>query len=680
MSLRIAAAAAGLSMCCLPVAAFHEDRQLRTVEMHGVRVRVEGASDKPWADLRLVVEMQLAMVEDTAASPPLADDLAFFLEKEYRRLGYRTANVEWNIVGGEAVLTATEGERETVGAISVEGTDEISQEELNDYLLRPTKERLGSLGNEVPLVESEINDGAGLVQRLLQAKGFLRATVDPPAFVPATAGKTDIKVVVHEGPRSVFGQIAINGELPEKALDVAAEAQAMRGQPFNEVKVEELRARIDREAQLAGHFAAKVTENFRTNPGGGEVPVVIAVNLGPVFLVSKVEAAESFSRGAERIINAGFRPAEGRVWSTEDLDLMQRRVLDTGIFTRVDVEPVTATDRQAALILRLSGVEGPRRTLGIYGGYETLKGAIVGVEWRHVNFMDTGSALRIRAGYEAGFEGGIRWIDPAIFNSPYTSDTELSAKTISLYDYTHNYLKLRSALSRQFTRHIAANVYVSVSTDTASSDDLTPEELGPDSYNTTALGGTVSIDYRDNPVLPHRGFMASLGIEAGMADIEYLRTDIRVSWYQPITKKLRVAANVQASAIAAPDGVERLPIDSRLFNGGASTVRSFAEKELGPQSAQGETPIGGTLVHSANFEFSYEVIDNLEIAVFADAGALSRDDDSLFAMPDDFRYAIGLGIRYALPVGPLRIDYGFNPDKRPGERSGALHVTFGFAF
>jgi outer membrane protein assembly complex protein YaeT len=624
--------------------------------------------------------MQLAMVEDESATPPLADDLAFFLEKEYRRLGYRTASVVWEIAGNEAVLTATEGQKETIGKISVEGTDEISQDELNDYLLRPTKERLGSLGNEVPLVESELNDGAGLVQRLLQSKGFLRATVDPPRYAPSAAGKTDVIVVVHEGPRSLFGEVAINGTLPPDSEAIVLEAQALRGQPFNEVKVEELRAQIDRKAQLAGHFGAKVTSGYRTKPGGGEVPVVLAVELGPVYFISQVEVSEKFSRGAQRIINAGFRPAEGDVWSTEDLDLMQRRVFDTGVFTRLDIEPVRATDREAALVLRLSGNEGKRRTLGIYGGYETLKGPILGVEWRNVNIFDTGNTLRLRVGYEAGFEGSVRWIDPAIFNSPYTSDTELSAKTISLYDYTHNYLKLRSALSRQFTRRIAASASLSVSTDTASSDLLTADELGPESYNTMALGGTFSLDYRDNPVLPHRGWIASLGIEAGMADIEYFRTDLRVSWYRHLTKKFRVAANIQASAIAAPDGVEQLPIDSRVFNGGASTVRSFAEKELGPMSARGDTPLGGTLMHAANLEFSYEIIDNLEVAVFFDAGALSREDDNLFALPDDLRYAIGLGLRYALPVGPLRIDYGFNPDKRPGESSGALHVTFGFAF
>jgi outer membrane translocation and assembly module TamA len=80
-----------------------------------------------------------------------------------------------------------------------------------------------------------------------------------------------------------------------------------------------------------------------------------------------------------------------------------------------------------------------------------------------------------------------------------------------------------------------------------------------------------------------------------------------------------------------------------------------------------------------NAELSYEIIQNLEVAAFADAGSVSREDSSLLR-GDDLRYAVGMGIRYQLPIGPLRVDYGFNPGRQPGEAAGALHVTFGFAF
>jgi outer membrane protein insertion porin family len=47
---------------------------------------------------------------------------------------------------------------------------------------------------------------------------------------------------------------------------------------------------------------------------------------------------------------------------------------------------------------------------------------------------------------------------------------------------------------------------------------------------------------------------------------------------------------------------------------------------------------------------------------------------------NDMRYAVGAGLRYKLPVGPIRLDYGVNPDPRPFEDFGAFHFSFGFAF
>jgi outer membrane translocation and assembly module TamA len=85
-------------------------------------------------------------------------------------------------------------------------------------------------------------------------------------------------------------------------------------------------------------------------------------------------------------------------------------------------------------------------------------------------------------------------------------------------------------------------------------------------------------------------------------------------------------------------------------------------------------------MQAANAEISWEFLPNLEAALFADAGSLSQSTSPFPDFPDDLRYAIGLGLRYALPVGPLRLDYGLNPDRRDGEPSGAFHATFGYAF
>jgi len=110
-------------------------------------------------------------------------------------------------------------------------------------------------------------------------------------------------------------------------------------------------------------------------------------------------------------------------------------------------------------------------------------------------------------------------------------------------------------------------------------------------------------------------------------------------------------------------------------NGGSNTVRSFAERQLGPMS--NGHPVGGNIYTVFNLEYTFPITGALSAATFVDAGTLSND-----SLPNsgDLRYGVGVGVRYKLPIGPVRLDFGLNPDRRAGESIGAVNFSFGFAF
>jgi outer membrane protein assembly factor BamA len=120
-----------------------------------------------------------------------------------------------------------------------------------------------------------------------------------------------------------------------------------------------------------------------------------------------------------------------------------------------------------------------------------------------------------------------------------------------------------------------------------------------------------------------------------------------------------------------------IPIDERFFSGGATTVRSFDERDLGPHDPGGD-PIGGEFFTIFNVEYTFPLYQELLGAVFVDAGNLLPDARSPGL--NDMRYGIGVGLRYNLPIGPVRLDYGVNPSPRGDEAFGAFHFSFGFAF
>lgn len=660
-------------------------QDVREMVLSGIPVQLRGVSAAMESPARLVLENQLALAGDSTATSPLADDLAFFLQQRYLHAGHPKAVVDWSLSGGKVVLDVQEGPKRTVGNVVFEGMEPAAAESLTPYLTRQTREREGRLGKSLPFVEADLEAGLGLVVRKLQADGYLAAAAAAPRYAePPQDGPVDITVKLTPGPLSVFGTIAISGDTAPLSKAAREKIAALTGQPFSEVRLENVRKEVKGDLQAQGHFAAEVTAVSR-DPGtaGGSIPAEVTLVPGNLFKVSGVRSDASLGRGARRVADSVFGAATDQTYAPGSLDLLHRRSMDTGIFSRLEVTPVaTGPD---TLELTIDGEEAKPKTLGFFGGYETFYGPIAGIEARHVNFLDTGNALGIRAEYRGtGANGSLQWNDPALFGSRNAFGMSLGVENFTFKDYSRNTLFFRNSLTRRFNRHITAELFSGLTVNEMDTDVLTPEELGPDSYETLTGGGRLTLDYRDNPLNPKSGWLAGAAVEGGFDqgggnDINFVRTDLNGAWYHPLGGPWRLALGARASSIRSSGEVEDLPIDLRLFNGGATTVRSFAEREMGPASARGSTPLGGTAVTVLNMELSYEIISNLEVAAFADAGSISREDSGLFS-PDDLRYGIGLGLRYQLPIGPLRIDYGYNPDRQPGEAAGALHVTFGFAF
>jgi len=130
--------------------------------------------------------------------------------------------------------------------------------------------------------------------------------------------------------------------------------------------------------------------------------------------------------------------------------------------------------------------------------------------------------------------------------------------------------------------------------------------------------------------------------------------------------------------------VEDLPISERFFAGGDSTVRGYALDTLGTAATKdGGFPLGGNALMIFNAEARVPVWRGLGLVAFVDSG-------NVFANPTDLdlgalKTAVGLGVRYKSPVGPIRIDIGFKlkrDELSPGVREGltALHISLGQAF
>jgi outer membrane protein insertion porin family len=133
--------------------------------------------------------------------------------------------------------------------------------------------------------------------------------------------------------------------------------------------------------------------------------------------------------------------------------------------------------------------------------------------------------------------------------------------------------------------------------------------------------------------------------------------------------------------------VDELDASSRFYAGGDTTIRGFALDAVGvrhdpPQKTDtidaNGFPLGGNAVVILNGELRVPVRGGLQAATFVDTGNVFQRVTTMDL--SEVRTAVGFGVRYKSPIGPIRVDLGFKVNRRPDEDLTAWYVTFGQAF
>jgi outer membrane protein insertion porin family len=188
-------------------------------------------------------------------------------------------------------------------------------------------------------------------------------------------------------------------------------------------------------------------------------------------------------------------------------------------------------------------------------------------------------------------------------------------------------------------------------------------------------------DTRDNPLLTRTGRRISFTpfIAGGFlgGNTQIYGFDLEGSQYYKLPYDIIFLLNAQIASVDTWGEGDRVPIFERLFLGGANNLRGFGFRDVGPKDVNGE-PIGGLFLARSTVEVTFPIIEKVRGAVFYDIGVVGPE-----AFEPNGRAAsdVGFGLRLNLPIGPLRLDYGF-PITTGGnnKREGKFNFNVGYQF
>jgi outer membrane protein assembly complex protein YaeT len=678
-------------------------RQTSMIEFRGQQAFKEN-------ELQTALKEEITTIEDFGLTPARADDLAFFLEVFYRKHGYAKVDVHYVIESGDRLrLDINEGPRFMLGTMTFDGNAREPADKLFEYMVGPTRERYSRLEKRLPFVAADLEEGTHLVQRFYVADGFLNAVVDSPRdkFQPESSDVA-VAVPIHEGRQYFFGNITFGGQTVYGAEALRGQISDLLQRPYTDVRVDDIPRRLEAYYKARGYYDVKVVADGAPDEAvNGRVPVQIVVSPGAVYHFDGVTVT-GLRQLHPSFVTKRFTRLEGKTYSPDVLDERFRTLMKTGQFNLLQIKPVPVDGH--LLRLDISAEEAKSKELGFWVGFDTYEGALAGVQVGDRDLFGYGRPLTATIEVsQRSYRGEILYVDPFFFDTDFVFTARVFALTFDYDGYSKFELGGRFELSRKITKYDEASLTFSARHVEITDSEIRPSFLlGPKNYQVDTIGFTNTLDLRESPYVNPRGFLVGNTFDVASSalgsDIEFIRSTMRVGYYLPFGPKPLTPGVVEDQPAGAPlqrwfrqssiafgaragvinsltesgsDEATAIPIDERFFNGGATTVRSFAERDLGPHDNHGH-PVGGEFFTVFNVEYTFPIFGELQGAVFTDAGNLLPTSEDIGL--NDMRYAIGAGLRYKLPVGPIRLDYGVNPDPHEFEDFGAFHFSFGFAF
>jgi outer membrane protein assembly complex protein YaeT len=465
-----------------------------------------------------------------------------------------------------------------------------------------------------------------------------------------------------------------------------------------------------------GYPYAKVTTREAPGPDGKSSTLTFIGEPDKIAYFGPIEIAGNKSV-SDQVIRRELAFKPGDLYRRSLIQETQRRLYGMELFQFATVTPVNpeqqADQQPSEVPMRVTVAEGKHQRANVGVGYGTEEKARIDAEYHHVNFFG-GARTAGAHGRWSSLDRGLR-VD---FTQPYffRPHFSLGLEAQQWYTFTPAYNSTvsggKATITHRADQHTSWSLSMTSEHDTS---EITPAVLLDPTARPTLISlgldprtdqqrGTLNaagFDFQhstaDSILDAHRGYQFAFHTEeAGKllpGTFNYYAMSIDGRHYLPVGDKATVATRVQIGNIApprcpeCPDGRDQglVPFAKKYFLGGATSIRGWGRYEVSPLSGSG-LPLGGDSMFAFSTELRAMLRGNLGGVLFLDAGNVWADAWRIKL--GDLHYAVGPGLRYQTPIGPIRFDVGWQLNRIEGlllnpavpARRYRLHFSIGQAF
>jgi outer membrane protein insertion porin family len=609
------------------------------------------------------------------------------LKEYYEQEGYFEVGITPDVQklpDGDVSVTfrIAEGRKITIEQIVIEGAHGVTPKEIRAVM--DTRERdffilRGTVQRQI------LDEDLDRIVQLYADHGYIQARVESSDIQIDRAGaRAIIRIAVVEGPQFHVGGVDVTGTNVLPVEEIRQRILLKPGDVFSRAKLRDSVKGITDVYGAIGRASVDVNPTVVQDLPARKISLTFEITEGPEVFVERINITGN-TRSEEKILRREIPMAEGDLFTTQKLQRAKQKLTNLNYFDKVNATttPGSAKDK---IIVTIDVTEKPTGLFSIGGGYSSSDGLLGTINLSQRNFLGRGwiLALQVAAGAQvqnvnAGFT------EPWLFDRPLSAGFDVFNNRRAFQDYTINSLGADIRLSHPIGEYSRWTAIYRASQDTVSnvSSNASTNLLDQEGTHLTSLiGGGLGRDTRDSIFETSRGTNSSIALDfAGVGfGSQWFRTSASTSYFHPAWLDHVIGFRLSGS-YALGWGNDSVPLFERFFLGGSNSIRSFKAQQISPEDSSG-TKIGGNIQLLGNVEYTIPLLFGVRGAVFFDVGNVWGPDISGGQKFDitDLHYAIGGGLRWVSPFGPIRVDYGLNPNPGPKDKFGNFNFSVGSAF
>ena len=394
------------------------------------------------------------------------------------------------------------------------------------------------------------------------------------------------------------------------------------------------------------------------------------MRMGPLEVPGETSVTKEFLR-AKKTWEIGEPWHEGRV------EQYREALRQTGLFSRVDVDPAEKEDASANRPVVLATQASPERTVGAAVKYDTSFGPGFQGSWEHRNFTGRGDSLRLEMPL---------WQDmqelSARYRLPYflRDDQDFLLQGAVLNQHTDAFdleaARVASGVDRRLSRNWSLSVLGS-----AEGGALTDPGESREAYQMYGVPVTLGFDSTNSLLDATRGgrasFMLAPYVGAYGEPFTVLRSRVDAQRFIPFTldESLVLALRGTVGWLYGADASD-VPPSARFYSGGGGSVRGYEFQSIGPRNVN-KDPMGGSSLVEWSVEPRWRFSETWGLVAFVDGGMVYDDFDQ---MSREMQYGAGFGLRFFTAIGPMRFDVATPLNPREDDDFLQFYISIGQSF